>query len=169
MEPVVDTVIEDPRWQALGLETLATRAVAAAFADLGLPPTGFALCVLGCDDARIAVLNGDFRAKAQATNVLSWPSEERGAAVEGGTPEAPVPGDDEDPAELGDIAIAYDTCAAEAQAAGKPLADHVSHLLVHGTLHLLGYDHVNDRDAEVMEATEVRILARLGLCDPYTQ
>ncbi len=168
MEPVVDTVLEDPRWQAAGLEALATRAMAAAFAELGLPQAGFALCVLGCDDARIAVLNGDFRAKPQPTNVLSWPSEERAAQGEGGTPEPPVPGRDEDPKELGDIAISYDTCLREAESAGKPFADHVTHLLVHGFLHLLGYDHVRDADAAVMEATEVRILARLGLCDPYS-
>ena len=76
-------------------------------------------------------------------------------------------GEIDDPEPLGDIAIAYDTCAAEAAAAGKPMRDHVQHLVVHGFLHLLGYDHIDDADATVMEATEVRILARLGLSDPY--
>lgn len=168
MEPVVDTVIEDARWQVLNLPALAERAALESLAELGLSSSGYCLCVMGCDDARIAVLNGDFRAKPQATNVLSWPSEERGAQTPGARPDRPEPGTCDDPLSLGDIAIAYDTCASEAKSAGKSLTDHVSHLLVHGTLHLLGYDHVDDKDAELMEATEVRILARLGLCDPYT-
>jgi probable rRNA maturation factor len=168
MEPLVDTVLEDDRWQAFGLEALADRAVRAALAELTLPAEGFTLCLMGCDDARIRVLNGDFRGKAQPTNVLSWPSEDRASDDEGGQPDQPDPGTAEDPEALGDIAISYDTCAAEAVEAGKPLADHVSHLVVHGLLHLLGYDHIRDGDAALMEATEARILAHLGLSDPYS-
>ena len=166
MEPLVDIVIEDDRWEAFGLDTLAMAAVRAAFAELGLAETGFTLCLMGCDDARILELNGDFRGKAKPTNVLSWPSEERGVAA-GDVPDLPEAGDADDPEHLGDIAISYDTCATEATEAGKPVADHVTHLVVHGLLHLLGYDHIDDADADLMEATEVRILARLGLSDPY--
>ena len=83
MEPLVDCILEDDRWEALGLAPLADRAVRAALAHLGMPPDGFTLCLMGCNDARIAVLNADFRGKATATNVLSWPSEERGAEVVG--------------------------------------------------------------------------------------
>lgn len=161
MDETVDIVIEDPRWEAMGLEVLAIRAAEALFADLGL--AGFSLCLLGCDDARIAALNADFRGKPVATNVLSWPSEERAAAREGDAPAAP---DAQEP-ELGDIALAYETCVAEAEAAGKPVADHVTHLVLHGLLHLLGYDHIRDGDAELMEAVEVRVLASLGISDPY--
>lgn len=167
MDALVDTVIEDARWQAFGLEVLAEAAVRAAFAETGLSPTGFGLCLMGCDDRRIMALNGDFRGKAVPTNVLSWPSEERAAEIAGQVPVLPEAGAPDDPEHLGDIAIAYDTCAAEALAADKALADHVTHLVVHGTLHLLGYDHEDDADAELMEATETRILARLGLSDPY--
>lgn len=166
MEPLVDIVLEDPRWQAFGLEPLALAAVQAAFAELGLPEAGFTLCLLGCDDARIVALNGDFRGKAKPTNVLSWPSEDR-SADPGEVPDLPRPGDAEDPVHLGDIAISYDTCTAEALQAAKPAADHVTHLVVHGLLHLLGYDHVDDACATLMESLEVRILARLGLSDPY--
>lgn len=166
MEPLVDCVIEDPRWEAFGLPELCDRAVLAAMAEIGLPSAGFGLCVMGCDDARIMELNGDFRGKAKPTNVLSWPSEERGAAV-GAVPELPEAGPVDDPEHLGDIAISFDTCADEADAASKPMPEHVTHLIVHGFLHLLGYDHVEDADAELMEATEVRILARMGLSDPY--
>jgi len=82
-------------------------------------------------------------------------------------PDLPEPGAPDDPESLGDIAMSYDTCAAEAAEAGKPMADHVSHLIVHGLLHLLGYDHIRVADGDLMEAAEVRILARLGLSDPY--
>ncbi len=167
MEPLVDVVIEDDRWLALGLDDLAHAAAAAAMGELGLPVAGFTLCLMAGDDARIAVLNGDFRGKATATNVLSWPAMDRAADLDGGRPDLPAPGPIDDPDHLGDIALAYDTCAAEALAAQKPLAEHVSHLIVHGLLHLLGYDHTRPADGDLMEALEAKILARLGLSDPY--
>ena len=159
----MDCVIEDDRWTGLDLPALAARAEGAAMDRLGLDPAAWDVAVLACDDARIAALNADFRGKAAPTNVLSWPSEERGAQVAG---EAPLPPDPADP-ELGDIAIAWDTCAAEAAAAGRSMTDHVTHLLVHGLLHLLGYDHERDADATLMEGLESEILGNLGLDDPY--
>lgn len=167
MEDFVDIMLEDPRWQSAGLESLAPPAVAATFAELGLPQTGFSLCIMGCDDARIAALNADFRGKAAPTNVLSWPSDTRGAARDGDMPSPPQAGPPDDPEHLGDIALAYDTCHAEALAAAKPPSAHITHLIVHGVLHLFGFDHIRDADGDLMEATEVRILARLGLPDPY--
>ena len=164
---LVETLIEDARWEAFGLPALAERAAREALVGAGLPVKGFVISLLACDDARIAVLNADFRGKPQPTNVLSWPSEERGAEFAGDLPVAPLPGSSDDPESLGDIAIAWDTCVREAAAQDKPLADHVTHLVVHGVLHLLGYDHVEDEDAAVMEALEVRILASLGVSDPY--
>jgi probable rRNA maturation factor len=164
---LVETVIEDTRWEAFGLHTLSERAATAALAGLGLPQSGLQISLMGCDDARIATLNADFRGKPTPTNVLSWPSEDRAAEFVGEAPEPPVPGDAEDPESLGDIAIAFETCAREAEEQGKPMADHVTHLIVHGTLHLLGYDHVDDEDAELMEGLEVQILASLGVSDPY--
>lgn len=167
MDGLVETVIEDARWAAFGLAPLAERAARAALGGLGLPLAGFQIGLMGCDDARIAVLNAAFRGKPQPTNVLSWPSEERAPEVAGGEPEPVVPGAGDAPESLGDIAIAWETCAAEAEAQEKPLADHVTHLIVHGVLHLLGYDHVDEADAAVMEQHEVRILASLGVSDPY--
>ena len=99
--------------------------------------------------------------------MLSWPSEERAAEYAGEVPEPPQPGAPDDPENLGDIAIAWETCAAEASAADKPMEDHVTHLVVHGLLHLLGYDHIDDIDATLMETTEARILETLGVSDPY--
>ena len=164
---LVETMIEDTRWQAFGLDPLAERAAGAALQGAGLPVAGFAISLMGCDDARIAVLNADFRGKPVPTNVLSWPSEERGAEFVGDAPEPPLPGAPEDPESLGDIAIAWETCVREAEEQGKPMVDHVTHLIVHGTLHLLGYDHVEAEDATLMEGLEVQILASLGVCDPY--
>lgn len=160
----LDILIEDDRWTDAGLEALAIRAEAATLAHLGLDAEVCEGSVLACDDARIKVLNADFRAKDRATNVLSWPAEER--ATPGTRPPLPAP-DIMGAIELGDIAMSYDTCAREAEAAGKPLADHITHLLVHGLLHLLGYDHITDTDAEIMEGIETEILASLGVPDPY--
>ena len=167
MEPLVDTVIKDARWTALGLEPLAEKAVAAALTALELPLVGYCVCVMGCDDARIATLNAEFRGKPTPTNVLSWPAEDLSPDAEGEEPYLPGEGDPEDPESLGDIALAYETCAREATEAGKPMADHVTHLVIHGLLHCLGYDHTSDGDAARMEGLEVRILASLGLPDPY--
>jgi probable rRNA maturation factor len=167
METLVDVVIEDARWEAFGLEALAERACRAALEHLGLGAAGYSVVLMGCDDSRIAALNADFRGKPQPTNVLSWPSEERGAEAPGGAPDLPEAGTAEDPEELGDLAIAYETCAREAAEQGKPMAEHVTHLVIHGLLHCLGYDHVDDADAAVMEGLEVGILAKLGLSDPY--
>lgn len=162
----LDVVIEDARWEALGLDALAERAFGATLAALDIDPEEAEATLLACDDARIAVLNADFRDKPTATNVLSWPAEERGAEAPGEAPEPPEP-DTFGALELGDMAIAYETCTREAREQGKPPADHLTHLVVHATLHLLGYDHVREADAALMEGLEVRILASLGVADPY--
>lgn len=162
----VDLIIEDARWTQAGLQDLADTACAATLAHLGLPDD-CEISLLGCDDARIAVLNADFRDKPVPTNVLSWPSDDLAAEDDGDRPYAPEADFPEMPVELGDIAIAYDTCDREARDQDKPFAQHVTHLLVHGTLHLLGFDHIRPLDAELMEGLEVEILATLGIADPY--
>jgi probable rRNA maturation factor len=161
----VEVVIEDERWQAAGIETLALRAVTAGLVAVGRDPRAHALALLACNDARIAALNGDFRGKATPTNVLSWP------AFDGPPPLPGEEGDDReegDPLALGDIAIAYETCLREAEAGGISLADHATHLVLHGLLHLLGHDHEAEDDAEAMEKIETKTLASLGISDPYS-
>ncbi|MDJ0827400.1 MAG: rRNA maturation RNase YbeY [Rhodobacter sp.] len=157
----VETVIEDDDWRGVAIATLADAAVSATVRHLGLDPAAFEVALLACGDDRIAVLNADFRGLPRPTNVLSWPSEDRSPADPGLAPAPPERG------ALGDIAIAYDTCAREAADQGKPLDHHVTHLLVHGVLHLLGYDHMTAEDAALMERREVEILATLGVPDPY--
>ncbi|MGV8987945.1 MAG: rRNA maturation RNase YbeY [Cypionkella sp.] len=167
MEPLVDCVIEDERWAAFGLETLAIGAATATLAALDLPLGDYTICVMGCDDKRIATLNAEFRGKPVPTNVLSWPAEDLAPEDDGDDPFLPSEGDSTAPESLGDIALAYETCAREAIQADRPMADHVTHLVIHGLLHCLGYDHIRDGDAARMEGMEVQILASLGLPDPY--
>lgn len=148
----VELAIQDPSWTVLGdLQSLAERAVAAAIAEAGVvPDAGSELSCLFCDDATIRALNAQWRGQDKATNVLSFPA--AGAGAE---------------AMLGDIAMAFETVMREAGAEAKPPQDHAAHLLIHGTLHLVGHDHEVDSDAAAMEAIEVRAMARLGLPDPY--
>lgn len=163
---IVETVIEAPAWDPVGLPELAERAALATLRHLQLPEN-CNLALLATDDARIARLNADFRAKEQATNVLSWPADDLSAETPGGAPLLPEPDFPGEPPFLGDIALAFETCAQEAAAGEKPLAEHTTHLIVHGILHLLGYDHVQDPDAILMERLEVEILGELGLANPY--
>ena len=163
MPEVVEPVVEDPRWEAAGIAAVAERAARAALVAVARDPELHEIGLLACDDARIAALNADFRGKAVPTNVLSWP------AFDPPVPEEPpgLPG--EGPLFLGDIALAWETCAREAEAAGIPLADHAAHLVVHATLHLLGHDHEEDAAAGTMEAIETKALATMGIADPYSR
>ena len=156
---MIDVVLEDTRWA--GLEALAVAATDAALTHLSLDPACHLVCLMGCDDTRIAELNAKFREKPTATNVLSWPAQELIPR------QVPTPDPFEDETELGDIALAYETCHREAEEAQLTPQAHITHLIVHGTLHLLGYDHIEDTDAELMECLEVEILAKLGIPNPY--
>ncbi len=164
----VDVLIEDARWEGLNLTHLAEHAFKATFGILGLGRTGYEISLLGCDDATISGLNAEFREKPVPTNVLSWPAFDLAPAQVGGKPVAP-PAPDTGPFEtgLGDIAISFDTCAREAQEQQITVEDHVTHLVIHAALHLLGYDHETDADAERMEALEIKALETLNIANPY--
>ena len=151
-----DITVEAGDWpDEPALMALVERAVSAAFAELGATRTGASeLGVVFTDDARIRQLNAGWRGKDKATNVLSFPAFPE-------TRTGPLP------PLLGDIVLAAETVASEAALEGKPLENHISHLVVHGLLHLLGHDHETDAEAEEMEALERRILARLAIPDPY--
>lgn len=162
----LDVTIEDSRWIALNLQSLAENATSATLLHLGHDPDDCDISLLACSDDRIAQLNGDFRDKPTATNVLSWPTTDLFSDTPGASPAQPSP-DITGEMALGDIAIAYDTCDKEAAKAGIAMAAHITHLIIHGVLHLLGYDHIRDLDATLMQRIEVGILGKLGLDDPY--
>ena len=143
-----DLLITHDGWHDMtDLENAVERAFEAAFQ---LAKHGGEIAVLLTDDAEMQRLNAQFRGKDKPTDVLSFPADEMDAPF------------------LGDLAIGYDISAADAESAGKSLPDHLSHLLIHGYLHLLGYDHAEHSDAEEMEALERRALASLGIADPYS-
>lgn len=143
---MIEVEVEDEAWTAALPEAVAvvhraaTAALGAAEGDV---------VVLLTDDAAIQALNSRFRDRDQPTNVLSFPAAESAAP------------------HLGDLVLACDVCTTEAAAQGKTLSDHLTHLTVHGVLHLLGRDHVDEAEADAMEAEERSLLASLGIADPY--
>jgi probable rRNA maturation factor len=151
-----DLTVEAGEWpDEATLTDLVERAISAALAEIGPDRPGESeLGVVFTDDARIRELNAGWRGKDSATNVLSFPAFPE-------TKSGPLP------PLLGDIVLAAGTVASEAALEGKPIGNHISHLVVHGLLHLVGYDHESDAEAEEMEALERRILARLAIPDPY--
>jgi probable rRNA maturation factor len=151
-----DILIEAGAWpEESTLEALVSRAVSAAFeeleADSGEKPE---LSLVFTDDAHIKELNAGWRGKDKPTNVLSFPA-------------FPIAPGDALPPMLGDIVLAFETVASEATLENKPFEHHITHLVVHGLLHLLGYDHETEGDAEEMEGLERGALARLAIPDPY--
>ncbi|MEQ8404808.1 MAG: rRNA maturation RNase YbeY [Oceanicaulis sp.] len=144
----MEFVIDDARWRdAGGLQARAGEAVCAALAHISDPRPGEIVVMLTGDET-VHALNTRFRGKDKPTNVLSFPA----------------PSSENYP---GDVALAYESCAREAAAAGKSLEDHAVHLVLHGVLHLNGYDHQEEGEAAEMEALESAILTGLGMEDPY--
>ncbi len=154
--PQTDIIVAAQSWQDdTDYETIVRRAIEAAAAAASNVQTGGAeVAVMLTDDEGIRALNRDWRGKDKPTNVLSFPAPK-------------PPGRAAGPRMLGDIAIAYETTRREADEEHKLFAHHLSHLAVHGFLHLIGYDHETDDDAEKMESLERDILAKLGIPDPY--
>lgn len=164
----IEITVEDPRWDDTRLSQHAQTSVKAALDRLKIDPEACEISILACDDTRISALNADFRGKARPTNVLSWPAEDLSPDIAGDAPNAPS-ADFAGEISLGDVALSYDTIAREAAENGVSFDNHVLHLIIHGLLHLLGYDHERDADATVMEGLETEILGTLGVKDPYNQ
>ncbi|MGE3874340.1 MAG: rRNA maturation RNase YbeY [Parvibaculaceae bacterium] len=147
--------IADDAWASVvDLERLTERAIGAALAHARADPN-VEIGVLFASDAEAARLNTEWRRKDYAPNILSFPAPQTLDVPEG------------EPKPLGDLILAAGTVTREAEEQGKPLTSHLTHLIVHGALHLLGFDHIEERDAERMEAAEIAILAGLGVEDPY--
>ena len=152
MTIIVDVEVVDPAWLAAGdVETLAQDIVATTLLEVGQRVHPDAeISIRLCDDQEIRALNLAWRGKDKATNVLSFPAP---AGIDG-----PM---------LGDIVVAFEYVSEEAREAGRSLRNHLAHMLVHGLLHLLGFDHETEAEAEHMEDFERRVLGKLGIEDPY--
>ena len=162
----LDIILDaDPEWDSnTRWDELARSAATAAIAESAFPsladgPRAVEISLRLAGDEEVRLLNAQWRGKDKATNVLSFPMAE-GAELAGATGDGPE-------LMLGDIILAHGVCAAEAAAKAVPIDTHAAHLMVHGTFHLLGYDHMDDAQAADMEAREVRALARIGIADPY--
>lgn len=155
IRPVIDLAISCAKWRRAlpSVELVARKAARAALDKAGPKRGAVELSIVLANDKAVAALNERWRHRAGPTNVLAFASEERPH------PRAPLI--------LGDVILAYETVAREAKEQGKSLADHLRHLVIHGVLHLLGYDHAAPGPARRMEALETRILATLGVSDPY--
>jgi probable rRNA maturation factor len=159
----VETVVED--WPAHDWEDLAGRAATVALAAspqaaLADSAATIEIAVRLTSDEEVRTLNRQYRQQDKPTNVLSFPMVQPDLIDT-------LANTDDGEVLLGDIVLAYETCAREAEEKGVPLADHAAHLIVHGTLHLLGYDHIDDVKADAMEAIERAAMSALGLHDPY--
>jgi probable rRNA maturation factor len=157
----IDVIAEFPEWTTAlpTVERVCGRAAAAAFGAVHPNTRGAEASVILTDNARVRVLNNLYRGRDEPTDVLSFPILDQGAAAASAPPGQPVL--------LGDIVIAFETAAADAAASDKSLSDHLSHLVVHGMLHLCGYDHLAEAEANEMERLETHVLAGLGVSDPY--
>ena len=163
---MLDVAIEtDAEWDSSkSWEQLVDRAAKAAIAESAFPQLGASvrpveLSVRLTSDEEVRILNAHWRRKDMATNVLSFPMAEAYELEQA---------DEEGPElMLGDVILAHGTCRREAEEKAIPIEDHAAHLVVHGTLHLLGYDHDDPAQADDMEAREARALARLGIANPY--
>ena len=160
----IELIIEDQRWSQISKDfsflkeasLLALCQQATETAPLAMKsPHRLAVLVMS-DDVSIRNLNKTYRGKDKATNVLSFPSTE-----------SLLPGEENEPVHIGDVILAYDYVSEEAKNEKKVLQTHLSHLVVHGVLHLLGYDHETTKDAEAMETLEIKLMKQLGLENPY--
>jgi probable rRNA maturation factor len=161
----IELAREEP-WPEGDWESLATRAAHAAIArtphgSLLTDASTVEISVRLTDDAEVRTLNAQYRHKDKATNVLSFPM------VQPDLLETVTQGSDDGEVLLGDIVLAHGVCAAEAADKGVSVEEHATHLVVHGVLHLLGYDHLEDDEADGMEQVEREALASLGIADPY--
>ncbi|MEM9469567.1 MAG: rRNA maturation RNase YbeY [Pseudomonadota bacterium] len=158
----IDISLQDPQWEAIpDVYNLVKKSVETTLETAPLPRQAqnknLEVSIVLANDDLAQVMNRDYRQKDKPTNVLTF------ASIDDDTPQ---PGDD---FHLGDVILAFETIDRESQEQGKFINDHLSHLAIHGTLHLLGYDHIEEDDANTMETLEIRILERFGIQNPYIE
>lgn len=154
----VEILIEDPAWskKRLGLQKFSEETLAFTWKQIkGKSKTSPSISIVFTDDARVKKLNKQFRNKNKPTNVLSFQTWPDIASI----PPGDIP--------IGDIVFAFETVQREAGEKGVSFKDHLTHLMIHGFLHLCGYDHLTDEEAEIMENLEIKILKKMGIQNPY--
>ena len=159
--PIIDISLQDPEWERIGdIEKIIRQAIERTLATAMMPKTAIGrdleVSIVLANDDLIQVLNREYREKDSPTNVLTFATLDSEEISTDGV------------LNLGDVILSFQTIQREAQEQGKFVLDHVKHMTIHGVLHLLGYDHINDDEANDMETTEIGILAGLGVQNPYT-
>ena len=159
--PIIDISLQDPEWERIGdIEKIIRQAIERTLATAMMPKTAIGrdleVSIVLANDDLIQVLNREYREKDTPTNVLTFATLDSEEISTDGV------------LNLGDVILSFQTIQREAQEQGKFILDHVKHMTVHGVLHLLGYDHINDDEANDMETAEIGILAGLGVQNPYT-
>jgi probable rRNA maturation factor len=163
---LLEVINESHGWDQKIFKTLAEDAISSTLLYLNYDPGIFEAAILICDDKKISELNHEFCDKRKTTNILSWPEKDLSTKISGEMP-IRVSISNQSIIFLGNMAVSYQFTRAEAKEQDKNFYDHVHHLLVHGTLHLLGFVHDLEFDAKIMEKIEVEILAKALISDPY--
>lgn len=160
--PKIELIMEEPKWEMLELSEIAYSACKAAIRNAKVRSDKCGIAVLACSDARITELNHRFRNENKPTNVLSWPTTTEVAKFPHENHKTHLP-------HLGDIALSWETCSKEATEWQLKLEAHVSHLIIHACLHLMGFEHKNNIEANKMQQIEIKALASIGIPSPYEQ
>ncbi len=161
-------LIEENRWRDIDLDKLLRNSVSIIPLDICDYSKNYEISLLACNEKKISALNLQFLGKKGGTNILSWPEYDLRSLKAGDFPsKPPVPNCNDETVNLGNLAISYETIIKEAVAECKTLEDHILHLLIHGYLHLLGFDHEEKLSAELMEKIEKKALFDLGVSNPY--
>ena len=164
-----DILFNDNRWKKFPFEQIVQTSINLIAEDTLLTNNDCEIAVLASNDVEIINLNKNFRGYSTPTNILSWPEHEYKRMKPGGFPNRIInPFNFSKGADfLGNLAISFDRCSIEATAGSIRFEDHTTHLIIHGFLHLIGFDHDNELDAILMEDTEKKLLSRLGIKNPY--
>ena len=166
---IINITFKDKRWVKIPLEEIAKGALKLIIDKFLGQDNNFEVSILASDDAEIRELNKNFRGNDSSTNIISWPEHETQSNQPGHIPNLvyKLKSGFERLTFLGNLAISFDRCSSEAEEKNIKFEDHVLHLLLHGCLHLIGFDHQNDLDANLMEDIEIRLLSVVGIKNPY--
>ena len=165
----INIIFKDKRWMKIPLEEIAKGALKLIADRFAAKENNFEISILASNDNEIKELNKNFRGTDSITNIISWPEQESQSRQAGHLPIKmdKFKSDSEGIIFLGNLAISFERCSTEAKEKNTYFEDHILHLLLHGCLHLIGFDHQNESDATLMENIEIRLLSGVGIKNPY--